>query len=134
MIVSSLHALRTTPHSKWRCKKKDLWPHQSNSLISLGSNNCTELRREWGWFRYIQFVQKLLWHQQQFVTKFRCSNFLYSNCIKVFVETKSFVNKHNIYIYIIFIYVFNPCDSHLSKNIAELLWYCVKSFFLQVQL
>ena len=44
-------------------------------------------------------------------------------------KLKSFLNKFNKDICIIFIDFFTPCDSHFVKNISEIMWYRLKYIF-----
>ena len=53
----------TTPHSKWRWKKKIFSPYNSNfAILLLRSNDCMQWRHAWGWFRYINFGHLKLQH------------------------------------------------------------------------
>ena len=45
-----------------------------------------------------------------------------------------FLKHHKIRGVLIFIDVFTPCDRHLSKIIAEIMWYHLKSIFLHLYL
>ena len=54
------------------------------------------------------------------VQTFRCSNLLCLNCTEVFAKTTRFL-KQNSYTCIIFIEVFTPYNSHLSKILQN---YC----------